>query len=249
MKRSLCLVFPCLLCCFCARAQNWGWENDEEAFHFTYTLQYVTSQYKVYHAAGWQNPLMENNVAVSPPLTSIKSSVTSGFAIGLGITKDISYHTQLRLVPTLTLADRNLQYEYRDRIENLSTGMPDYYKDRKVQASLVEFPLSVKFRSDRRKNFGAYLTGGGKYSADISSARRSDDTEKVAFEKMLKNKSSYFSYEAGLGFDLYFKFFTLSPEIKYSSSINSILKQDNNAFSKPLDKLMLRNVTFSLYIQ
>jgi len=28
-----------------------------------------------------------------------------------------------------------------------------------------------------------------------------------------------------------------------------VLKQENTAFSTPIDKLLLRNVTFSLYIQ
>ena len=249
IDKKLYLLFSCLLCCSAVKAQNWQWEDDYEALHFMYTLQYVTSQYKVFPAADWQTPLQENGTAVSPPLSSMRSPVTSGFAVGLGVSKNISDHAEIRLVPTLTLADRILTYGYHSALEATPEGVPDYYKDRKVKASLIELPLSLKLKSDRRHNFGTYLAGGLKYSADLSSAKRNNDTEKVAFEKMLKNKKSYLSYEAGIGFDLYLKYFKLSPEIKYSSSLNNMLKQENNVFSEPIDRLMLRNVTFSLYIQ
>ena len=238
IDKRLYLLFSCLLCCSAVKAQNWQWEDDYEAFHFMYTLQYVTSQYKVFPAADWQTSL-----------SSMRSPVTPGFAVGLGLSKNISDHTEIRLVPTLTLADRILTYGYHSALETTPEGVPNYYKDRKVKASLIELPLSLKLKSDRRHNFGAYLAGGLKYSADLSSAKRNNDTDKVASEKMLKNTKSYLSYEAGIGLDLYLRYFKLSPEIKYSSSLNNMLKQENNVFSEPIDRLMLRNVTFSLYIQ
>jgi len=238
MNKRIYLILSCLFFFNAVRAQNWGWEDDFEAIHFTYTLQYVTSQYKVYPGADWQHAL-----------ASMRSPVTSGFAVGLGLSKNIHENVELRLVPTLTLADRQIQYGFHNLVGISPDGNPSYYIDREVKASLLEFPLSAKLKSTRLHNFGAYLVGGLKYSADISSGKRNNDADKVPLEKMLKNSKSYLSYEAGMGFDLYLKYFKLSPEIKYSSSINNILRQDNSVFSQPIDKLMLRNVTFSLYIQ
>ena len=238
MNKRIYLLLSCLFFFSSVRAQNWGWEDDFEAIHFTYTLQYVSSQYKVFPGADWQHAL-----------ASMRSPVTSGFAVGLGISKNIHENVELRLVPTLTLADRQVSYGFHDMVGISPEGSPSYYIDREVKASLLEFPMSMKLKSTRLHNFGAYLIGGLKYSVDISSAKRNNDTEKVPLEKLLKNSKSYLSYEAGLGLDLYLKYFKLSPEIKYSSSLNNILKQDNSVFSQPIDKLMLRNVTFSLYIQ
>jgi hypothetical protein len=238
MNKRLYILLSCLLFSNSLRAQNWGWEDDFEAIHFTYTLQYVTSQYKIYPTADWR-----------PSLAAMRSPVTSGFAIGLGLSKNMNENIELRLVPTLTLADRQISYGFHEMIGVTPEGKPSYFIDRQVKASLMELPLSLKLKSARRQNFGAYLTGGVKYSADISSDKRNNDADKVAFDKMLKNNKDYFSYETGIGLDFYFKFFKLSPEIKYSSSINNMLKQENSVFSKPIDKLMLRNVTFSLFIQ
>jgi hypothetical protein len=249
MKTRVLFLFFSFFFSFSAIAQNWRGYDDDGWMQFTYTLQFVTSDYKVFPAADWQTQLTENGTVLSPPLSAMRSRVDYGFAIGLGMVKNISDRLDLRLVPTLTIADRVLQYGYTDVVGETADGLPNYYKDRKVKAHLVELPLSLKLKSERRGNFGAYLTGGVKYSADISSAKQNNDTDKVPFEKMLKNNKSYFSYEAGFGLDLYFKFLKLSPEIKYAATFNDILRQENSVFSRPIDKLMLRNVTFSLYIQ
>jgi len=249
MKKNFYFLFFCFILCGSAKGQNWGLDNDYESIQFTYTLQYVTSQFKVFPAADWKEPIMEGNTQVSSPLSAMRSPVTSGFAIGLGATKHLRTHTVLRLIPTLTFANRLLNYEYHDVLGTTPEGLPIYHKERKVNEYLLEFPLSMKLKSNRRGNFGVYMTGGAKYSTAILQGKRNNDTEKIAQEKMLKNSRNYFSYEAGLGLDLYFKFLTLSPEIKYSSSFNNIMKQENSVFSRPIDKLMLRNVTFSLYIQ
>ncbi len=249
MRKRAFLLFFSVFLSFSAQAQSWGWEDNDKWMQFTYTVQLVTSDYKVFPATDWQTQLRENGAALSPPLNAMRSRVTYGFAIGLGLVKNITDQLDLRLVPTLTIADRVIQYGFKGSIGENEDGLPIYYKDRKVKANLIEVPLNLKFKSDRRGNFGAYVMGGVKYSADISSAKQTNDLDKVALEKMLKNTKHYGSYEAGIGLDIYFKFLTLSPEIKYSSSFGDVLKHENTVFSRPIDKLMLRNVTFSLYIQ
>lgn len=245
MRTKLYLMVSCLFILSTAKAQKWGDYGDDQAIQFTYTLQYLSSQYKVFKTADWQEDFLNNNNR----LNSIRAQSSPGFGIGLGISKSITEHVDVRLIPTLVLNDRILDYSYQKPIGTNELGTPVYLQEKKVQAFLVELPLSIKLKSDRRKNFGAYLTGGAKYSMDLSSAKRNDDQDKIALEKTLKNTRQYLSYEAGLGVDLYFEYFKLSPEIKYSSTFTSILKQDNSAFSRPIDKLMLRHVTLSLFIQ
>lgn len=239
-------MVSCLFILSTAKAQKWGDYGDDQAIQFTYTLQYLSSQYKVFKTAGWQQVDFLNN---NNRLNSIRAQSSPGFAIGLGISKSITEHVDVRLIPTLVLNDWILNYQYQNSIETDESGKSVYVKEKNVQVFLVEFPLSIKLKSDRRKNFGAYLTGGAKYSRNLYSAKRNDDQDKIALEKTLKNTRQYLSYEAGLGVDLYFEYFKLSPEIKYSSTFTSILKQDNSAFSRPIDKLMLRHVTLSLFIQ
>lgn len=156
---------------------------------------------------------------------------------------------ELRLIPTFVLNDRLLVFRYKVPANEQGFTMENYEVEKTVQGALAELPLSVKFKSDRRKNFGAYLTGGAKYAINLNAEKQNADIAQPAMEKILRNNKSYLSYEAGMGFDFFFKHFKLSPELKYSSTFSNVLQQDNTTFSKPLDQLKLRQVTFSLYIQ
>ena len=98
-------------------------------------------------------------------------------------------------------------------------------------------------------NFRVYLIGGVKYSLDIVSKKKTNDLDFAYIDKLVKNKRSILAYEAGIGFDFYFEFFKLSPEIKLSHSVGSVLDPSDNPYSSPLDKLFLRNLQFSLYFE
>ncbi|MDB5021735.1 MAG: porin [Pedobacter sp.] len=152
----------------------------------------------------------------------------------------------LRLTPTLVFSDRQLQYVYannqNDSVNNNIT--------QKIQSTMVDFPLSLKIKSNRRKNYRAYLVGGLKYSMDITSDKKTSNEGKSAIDMVIQNRKNFVSYEAGLGLDLYFEYFKMSPELKYSASFQDILKPEaNNPFSQSLDRLMLRHVTFSLFFE
>ena len=91
---------------------------------------------------------------------------------------------------------------------------------------------------------------GAKYSMDIASKKKSDDSQLDEEFKFLKNKKSYWSLEAAFGLDLYFEYFKMSPEIKLSYSLNDVLDRTvANPYNYPIDKLMLRHVTFSLFFE
>ncbi|MNI79123.1 hypothetical protein D3C73_1355560 [compost metagenome] len=114
---------------------------------------------------------------------------------------------------------------------------------------MFEFPLGIKIKSNRLNNFRAYWLGGAKYSIDIASKKKTFDEGESAVNKLLKNERNYLSYETGIGFDLYFEYFKMSPEIKVSYSTSDILKHDDTAYANPIDKLKLRQFTFSLIFQ
>jgi hypothetical protein len=59
-------------------------------------------------------------------------------------------------------------------------------------------------------------------------------------------------YEAGVGLDLYFEWFKLSPEIKFSQTTKSVLLDKDrleNPYIAPIDKMFLRNLQFSLFFE
>lgn len=256
-------IKPALLCVFllistAASAQNWGGGVDDERVHFGFTFQYTSAVYKVFKKPDWNEPyLAEPSMPAGSPgdinrnrrtdaLNALYSKPSAGFGIGLVINGRLSNNADIRLTPMLVFSDRIMQYDYAEPVYNTAFSAAT----KKVSATLVEFPLGIKIKSNRRNNFRAYMLYGAKYTTDIASKKKMDDTDADPEFKFLKNRRNYFSYEAGLGMDLYFEYFKMSPEIKWSASLNNLLdNKERNPFNAPIDKIMLRHVTFSLFFE
>ncbi|WP_207535073.1 outer membrane beta-barrel protein [Desertivirga arenae] len=245
-SRSFLLLF--LFFSVISKAQNNGGGVDDEPLHFGFTFQYINAEYKIYKKPDWytlytspdnQQPIP---VGTDERLMSITSPKTPGFGLGFVSDLKVGSHANLRFTPLLVFTDRMLNYQYRN---------PENFQQKKIQSTLVDFPLGIKLKSDKRGNFRAYILGGAKYSMDIISKKKIDDTELSDINKLVKNKTSFLSWETGIGFDLYFEYFKMSPEIKFSQSMGNVLKNDEkpNAYTKPLDKLFLRSFQFSLYFE
>ncbi|MFD2286476.1 outer membrane beta-barrel protein [Pedobacter petrophilus] len=248
-----------------AFAQNWGGGIDDEDWSFGFNFQYISAEYKILKKQNWQSPFFEelnsfgvsydpnSGAPVTARLNSISSKPSQGFGLGFVMNRRISENFDLRATPSLIFSDRIVSYEYEPMEPiNVGNGQVKNFQtlvDKKVQATMFEFPLGLKIKSNRLNNFRAYWLGGAKYSIDIASKKKTSDEGETAVNKLLKNQQNYLSYETGIGFDLYFEYFKMSPEIKLSYSTNDILQHDNTAFANPIDKLKLRQLTFSLIFQ
>jgi hypothetical protein len=243
MKIKPVLIILCLLLAGSARAQNWGGGVDDSNVHFGFTFQYVSSEFKILKKENWRSePYIDqdNPDLVPSKLKAISAVPSAGFGIGFVVNKRLNDNSDVRFTPTLVFNDRILKYQY----DNSANDM-----EKKTQATLVEFPLGIKIKSDRRNNFRAYMLGGAKFTTDISSKKKTNNSLITdPAEKFINNKRNYLSYEAGLGFDLYFEYFKMSPEIKLSYSLKNVLQDEPTRYAAPIDKLML-HVTFSLFFE
>jgi len=243
------LLFLLLISFTAARAQNWGGGVDDENVHFGFTFNYTNSTYKIQRKPDWRAPFRDpqNGALLTDSLSAIYSKSSPGFGIGFVVNGRISNNLDVRMTPTLVFSDRLAEYEYVQPSVN-NTAFSTY--EQKVSATLVEFPLGIKIKSNRRNNFRAYMLYGAKYSFDIASKKKTDDAGQDYIYKLLKNRKNYLSYEAAFGMDLYFEYFKMSPEIKLSYSMNNLLNNEEaNPYNAPIDKLMLRHVTFSLFFE
>jgi hypothetical protein len=243
MIKIRCLVLFFLVYSGTVSAQEkYGSGGDDQILNFGFSFQYISSDYKILKKANWRDPYLdpESNAYVTDSLSSISSSPSQGFGLGFVTDVKLSDHANLRLTPSLSFADRDLDYHYTDPSKN---------KQQIVPATMVDLPLAIKIKSDRRTNFRAYMIGGARYSIDIISQKKLDDSGKIAVEKSLKNVRNILSYEAGIGFELYFEWFIMRPEIKLSNSFRSVLKPEANPYSSPVDKLFLHNLQLSIYFE
>jgi len=223
-----------------AQAPAWGGGADQQDYSFGFTFQYVNNYFKIDKKPNWRDPYFDpvENKNITDAVNSISSKSTPGFAVGFLYRYNVTDFLEARTTPSLIFADRAVSYTYATASQNVT---------KTVQATTIDFPVEMKLKSERLFDFRAYMLAGIKYSVGISSKKNAPDIDPL--DAVLRNKSGFGSYEIGLGCDIYFEYFKLSPEIKISNSIGNIMIPENNPYSSPISGLQLHTVTFSLIFE
>jgi hypothetical protein len=141
---------------------------------------------------------------------------TTGFNVGLIGDVKIMEYVNLRFEPGLYYTQRNLQY---------SNFTKDIDASRPVPATLLHFPILLKFSSARIGNFRPYLLGGLSATLNLASNSKSQDDnvqQKFRVKPWTKN------YEVGFGIDLYLEYFKFSPSIRGVFGLEDELIRDND---------------------
>ncbi len=237
------ILIGLLMCCQGLLAQSvpvWGGGADQKDISAGFSFSYVSSYYKIDRKPNWRDPYFDaSGTKITDALTNISSDNAPGFAVGFFARYSVNDHLEVRPGINLIFADRAVRYQYVTESQN---------QTKSIRATLVDLPLQLKLKSDRLGNYRAYLLGGIKYSKALGN-KENADVNAAPSEKLLKTINGYGSYEVGLGMDIYFEFFKLSPEIKISNSFGNLLLRENNAFAAPINSLGLHTVMFSLHFE
>lgn len=202
---------------------------DKERLHFGFSLSINKADFAL-------TPALES---VKPDSVFTTQSIPD-WGFNLGIISDLRIHAYatLRFLPALTFQGRILEYTID------STGIPGnsafYMDQKKVESTLLDFPINLKIRSERLNNMAAYVLVGGKFSIDLASQKDTKNTD------IVKLNSKDFSFEAGFGLDFYLEYFKLSTELKFSAGLKDRLIHEPTTWSMPIDKLNTKVWLFSL---
>lgn len=164
---------------------------------------------------------------------SVNPIGTPGFTLGFIFNLKLADYVDLRFVPGVAFYERAVQYQFGSGSKIRQS----------LESTMVEFPLLLKFKSERRGNHRMYLLLGGKYSM-ASGLRRKD--KKPDDLRVVNND---FSIEYGFGFDIFYEYFKLSPEIRFSHGITQGLVTDPNKYAMPLQSMRTHTVTISFHFQ
>jgi hypothetical protein len=178
----------------------------------------------------------------SAKILSITSTPEIGFVISIVSNMRMSENFDLRFIPSLSFGDRQLIYTirfYKDESNYIRTITKD------VPSTYVNFPLEVKFKSDRYGNFRAYLMGGSQYTIDLASQAKKRE-ERNADQKIVKFNSNDVYLESGVGFDFYNEWFKLALEFKMMYGLLDQLKRENNIYTNGIASLRSKIFQFSV---
>lgn len=200
---------------------------SKKSYYFGITLGFNSSKYHVGHD---QSFIKNDSIRV------IESLNGPGFNLGIVTNIKMGENFDLRfLLPTLSFADRRLEYK-------LTTGETEL---KKLESVFLEFPIHIRYKSKPYKDIRVFVVGGVKYSMDLASnskARKAENLLKISAHDLVG--------EIGLGFQIFFPYFILSPEMKFSFGMLNILQRDEALiYSSSIDKLFSRGFSISLHFE
>jgi len=164
--------------------------------------------------------------------------VRGQYGFNLGIVTDVHLGDgfDLRFVPALVFGQRD--FEYTARVKN---NVLENQK-RVVESTYLDFPISLKYKSERVNNGRFYFLGGFKPAFDMASLKKVDSKNK----KVVRLQPWELSCHVGFGVDLYLEYFKFSPQIIFNYGLNNLLIQDGTAYTSMIDQVKARSFVIAL---
>lgn len=205
-----------------------GYEN--RLMHYGFYLAGSLSRFQVEHSQEFADQLQVNRaIAINP---KFKPVFNTGFVLNLRV---IPEYLDLRFLPGVGFYTREVEYE--------GVPTPDSTALQRINSTMIELPLMLKYKSKRRKNSRMYFVGGIKSSLDVSNRK------KDRIENQLRSDETDFSLEYGVGLDLFYPFFKFAPELRFSHGMKNMLVNDNNAYARSLQRMNSNTVTLYLFFE
>ena len=204
---------------------------DHKIIHFGFTLGVNSTDF-----------ILKHDLTQVDSLLSLEAQKQSGFNLGIVSDLHMTPLLNLRFIPALSFAQRNLEYVFLNR-----KGEREFIM-KPVESTFIEFPLDFKFRSERLNNIAAYMLGGFKYSIDLASQSHVDNSSNPPQDIVIKLKKNSYAYELGAGMDFFLHYFKFATELKLSMGLNNVFINDKTIFARPIEslksKILLISFTF-----
>ena len=222
-----------IVCAFHSEAQKTRWVEknnpnyDNKKLTYGFLIGIHSSIFQIKYSDRFVTRDLDTVSAVLP-------SWSSGFSLGFIVNYRLTEFLDLRITPEVAFYENKIRYQF--------TNDPPI--DEAVESTIVEFPILLKYKSERRGNIRMYMVGGIKPGIEASGKKNIDQTKPT-----LEVKETHLNLEAGFGFDLYYPLFKFSPEIRFSRGIVDMLGNRTNEYGQPLQRVNTNTITLYLLFQ
>lgn len=216
--------------------------QDDKFVSYGFFLAAHTNYWRMKYSDKFLNP---GNASLNN-IQSIVPVYTPGFSLGFLMTFRLHDQINILLTPKIGF------YEFRTDV-NYFTEPPPNNQDTPAitrtqtylnEATMVEIPFLLKYKAQRFNNSRMFFTGGG------SLMFRTKDQDEADIED-LATFGTDLTVDLGMGFDLYFKYFKFSPEVRFSHGLLNMYRyeQTNPAFRDAISDLRRKSITLYLHFQ
>ena len=201
---------------------------DERKLSYGFLIGLHTTAYQIKYADRFVTPDLDTVYSVEP-------GWSPGFSLGFIVNYRITDLLDFRITPKVAFYEHTLRYLYTAEKRT---------EEKLVETTIVELPILLKYKSERRGNIRMYMIGGVKPGLEASGKKAVENTSNT-----LGISGTNLSLEAGFGFDLYYPLFKFSPEIRFSRGIVNILENRTNKYGQPLERVNTNTITLYLLFQ
>lgn len=202
-------------------------EYDQRKITYGFSIGIHTSAYQLKYADSFVTSTYDT-------VNSIQPQFSPGFSLGFLVNFRFNDQLDLRLMPKAGFYEHRINYYFTNRTEKFQL----------VETTMVEFPLLLKYKSQRRDNFRMYVIGG---ITPAFEARNKGDLESTNSRLPIQNLN--FSLDTGLGYDYYFPLFKFSQEIRFSKGITNVLDGNSSVFAAPIKQLNTNTISVYFIFQ
>lgn len=225
--------------------------SDDKTLSYGFFLATHTATYQIKYSDLYFNQAN----TIGNQIYSIYPKYNPGFS--LGFTGILRFHDQTNLLFTPKIGF----YEYRVDINYVTGSTITYpgtgnnvdpvqsnlgYRTEELvnEATIVELPLLFKYRSQRFNNTRMYFIGGGSYQF------RTKSQDEANLDPIVTSGQD-FTLEAGMGFEIYFRYFKFAPEIRFSHGLNNLYvpEKNNPQFRDVISSIRRKGITIYLNFQ
>ncbi len=148
---------------------------DRRNYHFGFILGYNSSNFSMQRAPDFD---------FTDSLLAITMRPQPGFNLNLLASYDLMPNFHIRFLPGLSFQDRIMDFTF------LESDLDRKTESRRIESVYLDFPINFKLRTNRSRNFAAYMLAGGKYSLDMQSAKMKDFQGNLPIHSLLKHGNS-----------------------------------------------------------
>ena len=155
-----------MLCALQSEAQKTRWVEknnpnyDNRKLTYGFLIGIHSSIYQIKYSDKFVTPALDTVSAVLP-------SWSSGFSLGFIVNYRLTEFLDLRLTPEVAFYENKVRYQFTN----------DPPVDETVENTIVEFPILLKYKSERRGNIRMYMVGGVKPGIEASGKKNVDQTK------------------------------------------------------------------------
>jgi hypothetical protein len=215
-----------------SQKQRWANRNnpnyDERKLSYGFLIGLHTAAYQVKYADRFVTHDFDTVYSIEP-------GWSPGFSLGFIVNYRLTDLLDFRITPKVAFYEHTLRYLYTD--ETIT-------KEQLVETTMVELPILLKYKSERRGNVRMYMIGGVKPALEASGKKQLENTSNT-----VGINGTNLSLEAGFGLDLYYPLFKFSPELRFSRGIVNVLENRTNIYGQPLQRLNTNTITLYLLFQ